>query len=139
MADKYIYIYYHYYKRLKLYSGNSRKMVDKQKTDNYIVVIRDIHFDWNSSKNVSNQAKHGVTFEEAATVFSDALYIEIKDPDHSQDEERFIALGISSRCRLLVVIHSVMRDDETVRIISARPATATEERQYGGKTNARRI
>jgi len=77
--------------------------IDKQEQCGYIVVIRDIQFEWDPSKNISNISKHGVSFEEASTVFSDVLYIERADPDHSQDEERFIALGISGDCRLLVV------------------------------------
>ena len=113
--------------------------IDKQRSCNYIVVIRDIHFEWSPSKNISNTSKHGVSFEEAATVFSDMLYIEITDPDHSQDEERFVAYGISSSGRLLAVCYSALKDDNNVRIISARKATANETKQYGEKTNARRI
>jgi len=113
--------------------------LDNDRINNYIVVIQDVHFEWDVSKNTSNKTKHGITFEEAATVFSDKLYLEIADPDHSQDEERFIALGISVSCRLLVVCHSVAQDDTVIRIISARKATTTETRQYGEITNARRI
>ena len=111
--------------------------LDKENNRNYIVVIRDVYFEWNSAKDISNQKKHKVTFDEAATVFSDLLYLEIADPDHSQNEERFIALGLSNRCRLLVVSHTFV--DEIVRIISARKATTNEKRQYGDKTNAKRI
>ena len=115
-------------------------MIDNQGSCNYIVVIRDVHFEWDISKNSSNKTKHGVSFEEAVTVFSDELYLEINDPDHSyEDEERFIAYGISWSCRLLAVCYSVLHDDNNVRIISARKATANETRQYGEKTNARRI
>ena len=113
--------------------------LDKKIEYNYIVVIRDVHFEWNRAKDISNQKKHGVAFEEAATVFLDLMYLEIADIDHSQSEERFIALGLSNRYRLLVVCHSMLADDKTVRIISARQATGNEERQYGEKTNARRI
>ena len=113
--------------------------IDKQHSCSYIVVIRDIQFEWDPTKNISNISKHNVSFEEASTVFSDKLYIEIADPDHSQDEERFIAYGISAQCRLLAVCYSAMKDDYIVRIISARKATANETRQYGEKTNAGRI
>ena len=114
-------------------------VLDKQNECNYIVVIEDVCFEWNILKSISNETKHSVTFEEAVTIFSDNLYLEISDPDHSQDEERFIALGISDRCRLLVVCHCILHDEKTVRIISARKATTNEERQYGEITNAKRI
>ena len=113
--------------------------IDKQEQCSYIVVIRDIQFEWDPSKNISNISKHGVSFEEASTVFSDRLYIEIDDPDHSQDDERFIAYGISVNCRLLAVCYCTKQDDYIMRIISARKATANETRQYGEITNARRI
>jgi len=113
--------------------------LDKKEMCNYIVVNRDIHFEWDQKKNASNKTKHGVTFEEATTVFSDIQYLEIADPDHSQDEERFVALGISISCRLIVICYSVLQDDYTIRIISARKANANETKQYGEKTNARRV
>ena len=113
--------------------------LDNDSTRNYIVVIRDVRFVWDSAKNTSNVSKHGVSFEEAATVFSDNLYMDITDPDHSQDEERFIALGISQSARLLVVCYRMVLDDVVVRIISARKATTNETKQYGEKTNARRV
>ena len=114
-------------------------VLDKQDNRNYIVIIKDVRFEWDTVKNISNKTKHDVYFEEAATVFSDKLYLEITDPDHSQNEDRFIALGISENCRLLVVCHSVLHDENTVRIISARKATLNEEKQYGELTNAKRI
>ena len=113
--------------------------LDTKDAYNYIVVIQDTHFEWSKTKDASNQKKHGIAFEEAATVFSDFFYLEIADLDHSEIEERFIALGLSDRIRLLVVCHSILADDKTVRIISARKATSNEERQYGEKTNERRI
>ena len=106
---------------------------------NYIVIIRDVCFEWDISKDISNRAKHDVAFEEAASVLFDNLCLEIADPDHSQDEERFIALGISGNGRLLVVCYSMRQNDTVARIISARKATANETKQYGEKTNARRI
>ena len=71
---------------------------------------------------------HGVTFEEAATVFLDALSITIPDPDHSNDEERFITMGLGAVGRLLVVVHT--ESEETLRIITARDANARERRTY---------
>ena len=113
-------------------------MLDNSNECRYIVDTEAI-FEWNISKNIINQRKHGVSFEEAATAFLDSLYIEITDPDHSENEERFIAFGISERCRLLAVCYSINEDEDVLRIISARQATADETRQYGEKTNARRI
>ena len=83
----------------------------------------DISFEWDPAKASSNETKHGVTFEEASSVFID-------DPDHSDYEERFIILGMSRRARMLTVCHCYRQDDSVIRIISARKATKTEERAY---------
>lgn len=85
-------------------------------------------FEWDSEKAARNAAKHRVTFAEAATVFGDPLAISYFDPDHSDDEDRFITFGRSNAGRLLVVAHTD-RDDRT-RIISARRATRHEKNQY---------
>ena len=85
-------------------------------------------FEWNEIKAQANVRRHGVSFEEAATVFSDPLAILLPDPDHSQGEERFLVLGMSSRQRVLVVSHAE-RPPRT-RLISARPATRRERGQY---------
>jgi uncharacterized DUF497 family protein len=106
---------------------------------NYNIIINDIRFVWSPRKASQNAAKHFVTFLEAATVFTDAHYIEISDPEHSDDEERFIALGFSSAGNMLIVCHCIVDSDDTVRIISARKATARESKQYGEHTNERRI
>lgn len=113
--------------------------LDNARHNNYIVIINDICYVWDTAKNISNLTKHNVSFEEAVTVFSDNQYIEKADPDHSETEERLIVMGISEQYRLLVVCNTVSQDEKTVRIISAREATLKEEKQYGGKTNARRI
>jgi uncharacterized DUF497 family protein len=113
-------------------------MIDKIGVRNYNVIIKNVRFEWNTNKSASNQTKHDISFEEAATAFADSLYIEIDDPEHSDNEERFIAYGISERNRLLAVCYTITKN-ETYRIISARKATKTEESQYGEKTNARRI
>ena len=86
-------------------------------------------FEWDPKKASGNAAKHGVTtFEEASTVFQDALSVTIGDPLHSEVEDRFVLLGHSHRGRLLVVIHTERGD--RIRIITARPATAIERRTY---------
>jgi len=87
-----------------------------------------LKFTWNKGKASANLAKHGVSFEEAATVFADPLSLTISDPDHSADETRFLIVGHSLYGHLLVVSH-VERAD-TIRIISARPATRRERVTY---------
>jgi uncharacterized DUF497 family protein len=88
-------------------------------------------FEWDENKNLLNQRKHGVSFEEAKTVFADELGRLIPDPEHSDGEERFILMGISAYSRLLVVCHCE-RDEDAIRIISARKADKSEKRQYEG-------
>jgi uncharacterized DUF497 family protein len=89
-----------------------------------------ISFEWAEKKNASNKKKHNVSFEEAQTVFVDENALLIHDPAHSDDEDRFVMLGLSARLRLLVVCHSYRRDQATIRIISARKATRFEQKQY---------
>lgn len=89
-----------------------------------------MRFEWDSSKAAANLRKHGVSFEEARTVFFDEEAMVYDDPDHSVDEERFLILGISERPRALVVTHCLRDQDEIIRLISARPATKSEERNY---------
>jgi uncharacterized protein len=88
-----------------------------------------VEYVWNDAKNEKNFAKHGVWFEEASTVFADLNALEIFDEDHSQDEERFVLLGMSTLPRLLIVVYCE-RDENNVRIISARKATKKEEKDY---------
>ena len=85
-------------------------------------------FEWDEAKAGVNVQRHGVPFEEASTVFGDPLAMLLPDPDHSHGEERFLVLGMSSRRRVLVVSHAE-RPPRT-RLISARPATRHERRQY---------
>ena len=87
-----------------------------------------IKFEWDPNQAVRNLQKHGVSFEEAATVFRDTLSITIPDPDHSVDEERYITIGSSSRLRLLMVAHS--EREGRIRVISARELTRKEREQY---------
>ncbi len=86
-------------------------------------------FEWDTAKADSNLKKHGVSFEEARTVFSDPFGRMIADPDHSQEEERFILLGTSIHSNLLIVCHCV-RADEAIRLISARKANLQERITY---------
>jgi len=94
-----------------------------------------IEFEWDENKNISNQKKHGVSFEEARTVFIDELARLIPDPDSSEGEERFILMGISSQAKLLTVCHCE-RNLNTIRIISARKADKQEIKQYEGGSYA---
>lgn len=87
-------------------------------------------FEWDEHKNKINKEKHKISFEEAETVFYDESAIVIGDPDHSQEEDRFIILGLSTKANLLVVCHCYRESDTIIRIISARKATTTETRQY---------
>lgn len=91
------------------------------------------HFDWDASKAEANFVKHGVRFEQAATVFLDPRAISIFDTDHSDDEDRWMTLGISATSGLLVVNHTFVSTDRgtvAVRIISSRKATKREAKQY---------
>jgi len=89
----------------------------------------EIRFEWDEKKAKENQRKHGISFDEASTVFSDPLSATIPDPMHSGlGEERFVTMGLSARGHLLVVVH--LDSDEAIRIISARPVTGTERRLY---------
>lgn len=88
--------------------------------------MRELRFDWDPKKAALNERKHGVSFEDAQTVFSDERARLIDDPDHSESEERFVLLGLSSSLRLLVVVHCFRAEGNTIRIISARKATQRE-------------
>ena len=89
-----------------------------------------LRFEWDDAKNRQNRRKHGVGFEEAQSVFLDERAIRFFDPDHSEDEDRFIMLGMSFVLRVLVVCHCYLADDSAIRIISARKATRAEMRDY---------
>lgn len=89
-----------------------------------------IVFEWDDNKNSKNQVKHGVSFEEAQTVFFDENAIEFDDPDHSIEEKRFLLLGYSHRLRVLVVCNYYRSNEFTIRIISARKATKKEQNVY---------
>jgi len=89
-----------------------------------------IHFDWDPAKNVINIRKHKVSFEEASTVFLDEGALLIADPDHSDEEDRFILLGLSSTLRLLIVCHCYRSKGGVIRIISAQKADRKERQEY---------
>jgi len=89
-----------------------------------------LRFEWDPRKAKLNAKKHGVTFEEAVSVFADERARLIDDPDHSEDEDRFILLGLSASLRLLVVCHCARESGGVIRLISARKAEPTESRQY---------
>ncbi len=89
-----------------------------------------MEFEWNSEKALINQEKHGVTFEEATSVFDDDDALLIYDPDHSEDEDRFILLGASTYLNLLIVCHCYRDSENKIRIISARKATKNETKTY---------
>ena len=91
-----------------------------------------LNFQWDENKARSNLAKHGVRFEEAATVFGDALSLTIPDPAHSQKEDRFIILGMSHKGKLLVVVHTERGD--SIRLISARRASRRERQSHEEST-----
>lgn len=91
-----------------------------------------MRFEWNPSKAATNLRKHGVSFEEARTVFFDDFAVQFFDEEHSRDEERFVMLGMSSRTRILVVCHCERASGGIIRIISARKATRGEVTFYRG-------
>lgn len=87
-------------------------------------------FNGTKNKNAVNKKKHGISFEEAKTVFYDEEALLIDDPEHSKDEERFIILGFSNMANMLVVCHCYRENETVIRIISARKATKNEAKQY---------
>lgn len=92
--------------------------------------MSDLRFEWDERKNAENQRKHGVSFEEAETVFLDEFALLLDDPDHSSREARFVLLGLSAALRHVVVCHCYRASGSVIRIISARKATATEREAY---------
>lgn len=93
----------------------------------------EFHFEWDATKAAGNRSKHGVSFDLAATVFRDSLMVSIPDEEHNDTEERWITLGQAENHKLLVVVHTyheISTNVANARIISARPATKQEQRQY---------
>lgn len=87
-----------------------------------------MNFEWDRNKAAANLAKHGISFDEAKTVFNDPLYVDFYDPDHSDEEHRYIMMGMSMQSRLLLVAYTERGD--VVRLISAREATRAERKAY---------
>ncbi len=92
--------------------------------------MEELRFEWDERKAKSNIVKHGVSFEEAKTVFYDSFALIISDPDNSETEDRFVILGFSEKARILVVCHCYREDETCIRIISARKATRKESSYY---------
>ena len=92
--------------------------------------VRALHFEWDARKATANLRKHGVSFAEAQSVFLDEEALLMPDPDHSEDEERFVLLGLSASLRVLVVSHCYREGDDVIRIISARKADRGERAEY---------
>ena len=105
-------------------------VLDNQCTMYVHWLMADLRFSWDPAKARANQSKHGVSFEEAETVFSDENAILLADPEHSASEERFILLGLSVALRTLVVVHCQPDAGGVIRLISARRATRSERGQY---------
>ena len=92
--------------------------------------MSDPTFEWDKRKASDNRRKHGISFEEARSAFLDENARVIPDPEHSDDEDRFILLGLSVRLRLLVAVHCYRQQEDVIRIISARQAERSERKQY---------
>lgn len=92
-----------------------------------------LKFEWDPEKAEANLKKHKIAFEEAVSVFSDERALIIPDPDHSAEENRFVLLGMSWSLRILVVCHCFRKNDQVIRIFSARKASRAEGKQYGSK------
>ncbi len=95
--------------------------------------MKKLAFEWDTKKDKSNVRKHGITFDEARTVFYDENAIQFFDPEHSDEEDRFILLGSSFNLKTLVVCHCFRENETLVRIISARKADKDEEQYYWSK------
>jgi len=90
----------------------------------------DLRFTWDPKKAIGNLKKHGVSFEEARSVFFDEEAIEFFDETHSEEEDRFLLLGLSAYARLLMICHCRRESEGTIRIVSARKATKSESEHY---------
>lgn len=89
-----------------------------------------LKFEWDEAKNQSNIEKHGISFEEAKTVFEDEDALIISDESHSDEEDRFILIGFSYKANILVVCHCYRENESVIRLISARKATLREKEKY---------
>jgi hypothetical protein len=110
--------------------GGSPDIVAIQLHCSYNPIVANLRFDWDARKNGVNKRKHGVSFEEARTVFYDDRALLIKDPDDEAQEDRFVLLGISAALRTLVVCHCYREKDSLIWIISARKTNRKERKDY---------
>ncbi len=94
-----------------------------------------IQFEWDTKKAAANLKKHGISFEEARSVFYDEFAVQFYDNDHADDEDRFLMLGLSCESKILLVCHCERDDGHTIRIISARKATKNERKLYTGSAS----
>lgn len=101
----------------------------------YITSMDELRFAWDPAKAAVNLRKHGISFEEAETVFSDEEALLLDDAEHSVGEERFVLLGLSAHLRVLVVVHCYRTAPDVIRLVSARRATRAEQRQYAARWN----
>jgi len=92
--------------------------------------MNELRFEWDERKKKANIKKHDVSFDEARTIFYDENAIQFFDPDHSEDEDRFILLGMSFKLRILVVCHCFRKSERVIRIISAKKADGDEKNEY---------
>jgi uncharacterized protein len=99
---------------------------------NYTVIMKNIIFEWDDQKAKDNLKKHGISFEEAQSVFFDDIAVQFWDDKPTGTEERFLLLGLSNRLRLLLIVHCYREGDSTIRLISARKATKKEKCEYPG-------
>ena len=105
-------------------------VLDETLWHKYNIIIDVLRFEWDERKAAGNITKHGISFEEDVTVFNDEYAVLFDDPDHSDEEDRFILLGISIAANILIVCHCSRENDSVIRIISARKATKKESEQY---------
>ena len=117
----------YYGNKCKQTNGGVFKMVDNNDKNIYTVYTK---YEWDEQKNKSNIAKHGVSFEEAVTVFDDPRSLMFMDWNHSAEEDRFIIIGVSDHANILIVCHCYRDNDSIIRIISARKAEKDEETIY---------
>ena len=111
-------------------------MLDASLRRSYNVRMPDLRFAWDQRNETQNRRKHGVSFTEAETVFSDEHALLVDDPEHSAQEDRFALLGLSARLRTLVVVHCYREEEAVIRIISARKATRRERDVYNRRWRA---
>jgi hypothetical protein len=120
----------HFFPILEKQNRKEKNDIDTCLQCMYNVIMEHLKFEWDENKNEINRKKHKISFEEAATVFYDDEALVIDDPDHSEEEERFIIMGFSEYANLLVVCHCYRASETVIRIISARKATKTERYYY---------